>query len=84
MRNRRAIIVAVLGAAGACLLVVAALFVFRSRPAPASPAPKPVTPVSQPLVSPFTGEPVTSPGPVLAVKIDNIVKRAAADGAQPR
>jgi hypothetical protein len=73
MRNRRAIIVAVLGAAGACLLVVAALFVFRSRPAPVSPAPKPVTPVSQPLVSPFTGEPVTSPGPVLAVKIDNIV-----------
>jgi hypothetical protein len=37
MRNRRTIILAVLGAAGACVLVVAALFVFRSRPAPASP-----------------------------------------------
>jgi hypothetical protein len=35
MRNRRTIILAVLGAAGACALVVAALFVFRSRPAPA-------------------------------------------------
>jgi hypothetical protein len=37
MRDRRTIILAVLGAAGACVLVVAALFVFRSRPASASP-----------------------------------------------
>ena len=73
MRNRRTIILAVLGAAGACILVVAALFVFRSRTAPASPPARPTTPVVHRLVSPFTGEPVTSPGPVLAVKIDNIV-----------
>jgi hypothetical protein len=46
MRNRRTIILAVLGAAGACILVVAALFVFRSRPAPASPPASPATPSS--------------------------------------
>ena len=62
-----------LGAAGACVLALAALFVFRSRPAPASPPASPATPVVQRLVSPFTGEPVASPGPELAVKIDNIV-----------
>jgi len=71
--NRRTIILAVLGAAGACVLIVAALFVFRSRPAPASPSAKPAIPVTARIVSPFTGEPVTSRGPVLAVKIDNIV-----------
>ena len=73
MRNRRAIMVTVLGAVAACVLVLAGLFIFRSRPAPASPPVKPVTPVAQQFVSPFTGEPVTSLGPVLAVKIDNIV-----------
>lgn len=42
-------------------------------PAPtATPAPTQVQ-IAQPLVSPFTGEPVTSLGGVLAVKIDNIV-----------
>jgi hypothetical protein len=73
IRNRRTIILAVLGTAGACVLALAALFVFRSRPAPASPPASPATPVVQRLVLPFTGEPVASPGPVLAVKIDNIV-----------
>jgi hypothetical protein len=73
MRNRRAIIVTVLGAVAAGVLVLAGLFVFRARPAPGSPPVRPVTPVAQQLVSPFTGEPVTSLGPVLAVKIDNIV-----------
>jgi Protein of unknown function (DUF3048) N-terminal domain/Protein of unknown function (DUF3048) C-terminal domain len=73
MRNRRTIILAVLGAAGACVLALAALFVFRSQPAPASPPTSPAAPVVQRLVSPFTGEPMASPGAVLAVKIDNIV-----------
>jgi hypothetical protein len=53
MRNRRTIIAAVLAAA--CVLVVAALFVFRSRPAPDRPAAKPFTPVAQRLVSPSPG-----------------------------
>ncbi len=44
-----------------------------ARPArSATPTPSP-TPASHALVSPFTGEPVKSLGPVLAVKIDNIV-----------
>lgn len=72
MQNRRRIIIVASSAVAACALVLAGLFVFRGRPAPVSPA-KPVTPVAQQLVSPFTGEPVTSLGPVLAVKIDNIV-----------
>jgi hypothetical protein len=36
-----------------------------------SPRPKPNTCPTR--VSPFTGEPITAPGPVLAVKIDNII-----------
>ncbi len=39
----------------------------------ARPAATPVARVRGPLLSPFTGEPVKSLGPVLAVKIDNIV-----------
>jgi hypothetical protein len=41
-----------------------------------SPSPEhkpPVTPTRHVLPSPFTGEPVKSLGPVLAVKIDNIM-----------
>jgi hypothetical protein len=72
-QHRRTIILAVLGAVAACALVVASLFVFRSKPVLVSPAAQPGGPVPQRLVSPFTGEPVTSLGPVLAVKIDNIV-----------
>ncbi|HEY5353167.1 MAG TPA: DUF3048 domain-containing protein [Streptosporangiaceae bacterium] len=73
MRNQRRIIIVASSAVAACVLVLAGLLILRSRPAPASPPVKPVTPVAQQLVSPFTGEPVTSLGPVLAVKIDNIV-----------
>jgi hypothetical protein len=72
-QHRRTIIIAVLGAVVACGVVVAALFVFRARPVPVSPAAQPSGPVHRPLTSPFTGEPVTSLGPALAVKIDNIV-----------
>jgi hypothetical protein len=61
-----------LGAAVACGLVVAGLLIFRPSPVPVSPAAQPSGPATQ-LMSPFTGEPVKSLGPVLAVKIDNIV-----------
>ncbi len=65
---------AVLAAVAGCALIVAGLFAFRPKPVPVSPAAQPGGgPVPQRLVSPFTGEPVTSLGPVLAVKIDNIV-----------
>jgi hypothetical protein len=41
----------------------------------ASPAARPGQPATRSqLVSPFTGEPITAPGRVLAVKIDNIVQ----------
>ncbi len=43
------------------------------RAAQLTPQATPVPVVAQPLVSPFTGEPVKSLGGVLAVKIDNIV-----------
>jgi Protein of unknown function (DUF3048) N-terminal domain/Protein of unknown function (DUF3048) C-terminal domain len=43
----------------------------RPLPAATTPAPKPVA--HHQLVSPFTGEPVKSLRPILAVKIDNIV-----------
>jgi Protein of unknown function (DUF3048) N-terminal domain/Protein of unknown function (DUF3048) C-terminal domain len=61
--------------------VAATTVALTSAPAPAakptaSPTPTPSVTTSPPprqLVSPFTGEPVSSLGPVLAVKIDNIV-----------
>jgi hypothetical protein len=42
-----------------------------TRPAPS--ATPPLTPPQGPLLDPFTGKPVKALGPVLAVKIDNIV-----------
>jgi Protein of unknown function (DUF3048) N-terminal domain/Protein of unknown function (DUF3048) C-terminal domain len=76
----------VASAAGAIACVAAATglgFVFSSTPAPrvaphqtATPTPTPSpthTAAPARLLSPFTGEPVKALGPVLAVKIDNIV-----------
>ena len=63
----------------AAIAAVAAIVCGGTAPTPAArparsatPTPTP-TPASRALVSPFTGEPVKSLGPVLAVKIDNIV-----------
>ncbi len=58
--------------------VLAALALTSTPTAERKPAPKPTVAappahVRSPLLSPFTGEPVKSLGPVLAVKIDNIV-----------
>lgn len=72
MQNRRRIIIVAASVGAACALILGGLFALRSRPAPSGPV-IPITPVAQQLVSPFTGEPVKSLGPVLAVKIDNIV-----------
>jgi Protein of unknown function (DUF3048) N-terminal domain/Protein of unknown function (DUF3048) C-terminal domain len=65
-----------LGAAVACVLALEGVLLFVNRTAPtAGGQPAPAGPATRPaprqLFSPFTGEPVTSLGPVLAVKIDN-------------
>jgi hypothetical protein len=76
-RRRRRIIISA-SATTAVAALVAGLIVAFSGPAPvAAPARvvHRVRPVAHaaPLLSPFTGEPVSALGPVLAVKIDNIV-----------
>ncbi|HLH58658.1 MAG TPA: DUF3048 domain-containing protein, partial [Streptosporangiaceae bacterium] len=70
-RRRRDIIATVLAVLTAAGLVLGGIFLFGGHTP--RPAPPPV-PGQQPLTSPFTGEPVRSLGPVLAVKIDNIVQ----------
>jgi hypothetical protein len=65
-------------AAVAAVATGAALLTGARTPASAPPTPTPTpsathSPVPKQLLSPFTGEPVKSLGPVLAIKIDNIV-----------
>jgi len=70
---RRKSVLAVLGAVVAVALVVAGIVVFAGQ-GPGHPVPAgTISPVAGQLLSPFTGEPVESLGPVLAVKIDNLV-----------
>ena len=59
----------VIGAAAAAAIGLAAVLVAVLMPGPAKPPP---AGSPQTLVSPFTGEPVSALGPVLAVKIDNL------------
>jgi hypothetical protein len=59
-------------AAAAIGLAVSLVVVLAGRGVPPSAAPKPGPGRSSQLYSPFTGEPVTALGPVLAVKIDNL------------
>ena len=69
---RRRSVLVTMGAVVAVVVVVAGIFVFRGK-TPALPAPATtISPVAGQLYSPFTGEPVESLGPVLAVKIDNL------------
>jgi hypothetical protein len=68
--RRRDIIITACAVVTAAALVIAGMVIFsggRHRAA----APKPPA-AHAGLTSPFTGEPVTTLGPVLAVKIDNI------------
>ena len=65
---KRTTVIAVSAAGAAIGLALALTFVLSGSSTPARP-----TPTSSPgLRSPFTGEPVTALGPVLAVKIDNL------------
>ena len=83
----RLVAATVIGAAAVTALGVTLAFALSGgpppRPAAAAPSPSharlaatprpTATPPAGPLLDPFTGEPVKSLGPVLAVKIDNIV-----------
>jgi Protein of unknown function (DUF3048) N-terminal domain/Protein of unknown function (DUF3048) C-terminal domain len=73
--RRRKIIMTISAVLTAAVLAVAGIFLFSGGRPPARNRPpiKHRAPLAAPLVSPFTGEPVRALGPVLAVKIDNIV-----------
>ena len=68
--NRRALVIAATASAAAIALAVSLVLVFAGGSPPAKPVQSPSRQAQ--LFSPFTGEPVTLLGPVLAVKIDNI------------
>jgi hypothetical protein len=76
--GRRARLAAEIGGVTAAIAAVTALVLVltnsppSARPGAGGPAGTQAAATGS-LTSPFTGEPVTSPGPVLAVKIDNIV-----------
>jgi DUF3048 family protein len=65
---RRKIVIGASAAAAVIGLAVSLAIVLPGSPTPAKPAPT----GSPALSSPFTGEPISAPGPVLAVKIDNL------------
>ena len=67
--SRRNVMIGVSAAVAAIGLVAAIIAVLL--PGPGTPV-KPASDVPRQLASPFTGEPVPSFGPVLAVKIDNL------------
>jgi Protein of unknown function (DUF3048) N-terminal domain/Protein of unknown function (DUF3048) C-terminal domain len=70
---RRRSVLAVLGAAVAAVLVITGLVVLRGKPPRPGPGPgTTASPAARQRYSPFTGEPVSAAGPVLAVKIDNL------------
>jgi hypothetical protein len=96
-RGRRLIAAAAIGAAALTALGVTLAVALSGRPAPPrpsaaapvprsahlTPAPHPTaTPPRGPLLDPFTGLPVRALGPVLAVKIDNIVNARPQTGLQ--
>jgi len=67
--TRQRVIIGACAAVAAIGLAVALVIVLPGSATPAKPAPA----GSPALLSPFTGEPVSALGPVLAVKIDNLV-----------
>jgi len=77
--RRRTAVIAATAAATAIVLAVSLVLGLTGGSSPARPSQPPRSsqspsspPTRSPLLSPFTGEPMTAPGPVLAVKIDNI------------
>ena len=78
------LLAAVAGAIAAVLLLTASPVPTSARPAPAPTRQAARATRARPsrLVSPFTGEPVSRLGPVIAVKIDNIVNARPQTGLQ--
>ena len=75
--NRRAGVIAATAGAAAVAVAVSLVLVLTGGSPPAKPVQPPPpgqaqSPGQKQSFSPFTGEPLTTPGPVLAVKIDNI------------
>ena len=75
---RRSTVIAVTASAAAIALAVSLVVVLTGSSPPAPPNQPP--PPRPQVLSPFTGEPVTGLGPVLAVKIDNIAAARPATG----
>ncbi len=76
--QRRKIVIGASAAVATAAIIMTGIFLLGGSPKRAKPAasarPTPSPPRKpQRLVSPFTGEPVKALGPVLAVKIDNVV-----------
>lgn len=77
MTRRQRVIAISSSAAGTVAALAVALVLLLTGSAPTPPATRPSAPApaaSGPLLSPFTGEPVSALAPVLAVKIDNIAR----------
>lgn len=68
--DRRSAVIAATAMVAAIALAVSLVLVFTGDSSPSRPG----QPPQSQLFSPFTGEPFTAPGPVLAVKIDNIAQ----------
>ena len=75
---RRNVMIGVSAAVAAIGLVAAIIAVLL--PGPGTPV-RPAPDVPRQLFSPFTGEPVPSLGPVLAVKIDNLARPGRRPGS---
>jgi hypothetical protein len=90
MRLPQSTCLTAIAAVSACLVLASCGSAAPARPlATATLSPKPrvtpqatVTPSRGPLLDPFTGKPVKALGPVLAVKIDNIVDARPQTGLQ--
>lgn len=80
MRTHKKAIASVAAALAVVGLIVGVLVALGPGPPPAVPRPPASRPV---LLSPFTGEPVTSLGPVIAVKVDNISYARPQTGLSP-
>jgi hypothetical protein len=83
-RRQRTIAISASAAAAALALAIGLIAALTGSSAPARPAPPAPKPSPSPAasLSPFTGKPVSKPGPVVVVKIDNIVNARPQTGLQ--